>query len=313
MAAADVVAAPAASAEEEVDYEGLGEGYPLHINMIAGALAGISEHAVMFPVDVIRTRMQVLSATPAATYTGVAQALRQISSVEGAKTLWRGVASVILGAGPAHAVYFGTYEVVKEMTGGNRQGHQFASTAFAGASATIAADAFMNPFDVIKQRMQMHGSQHRSVVSCARSVYAREGLRAFYVSYPTTLAMTVPFTAVQFSVYEWAKKVINPEESYNPTSHAIAGGTAGAVAAAVTNPLDVAKTLLQTRGNSTDATIRNASGMLEAFKIIHSREGARGFLRGLSPRVLTFVPSNALCWLSYEGFRFFITQRQKGL
>jgi solute carrier family 25 iron transporter 28/37 len=189
---------------------------------------------------------------------------------------------------------------------------------------------------VIKQRMQMHGSQHRSVVSCARSVYAREGLRAFYVSYPTTLAMTVPFTAVQFSVYEWAKKVINPEESYNPTSHAIAGGTAGAVAAAVTNPLDVAKTLLQTRGNSTDATIRNASGMLEAFKIIHSREGARGFLRGLSPRVLTFVPSNALCWLvsrcgrcrrglvrgcaahalspqSYEGFRFFITQRQKGL
>jgi len=58
----------------------------------------------------------------------VAQALRQISSVEGAKTLWRGVASVILGAGPAHAVYFGTYEVVKEMTGGNRQGHQFAST-----------------------------------------------------------------------------------------------------------------------------------------------------------------------------------------
>jgi solute carrier family 25 iron transporter 28/37 len=40
--------------EEEVDYEGLGNNVPLHINMIAGALAGISEHALMFPVDVIR-------------------------------------------------------------------------------------------------------------------------------------------------------------------------------------------------------------------------------------------------------------------
>jgi len=297
--------------EEEVDYEGLGSNVPLHINMIAGSLAGISEHAVMFPVDVIRTRMQVLSATPAATYTGVLQAFNQISTVEGARALWRGVASVILGAGPAHAVYFGTYETVKEATGGNREGHQFASTAFAGASATIAADAFMNPFDVIKQRMQMHGSQHRSVLQCASSVYKQEGLRAFYVSYPTTLTMTVPFTAVQFSVYEWAKKVLNPSESYSPMTHVSAGAFSGAVAAAVTNPLDVAKTLLQTRGNSTDAQIRNASGMFEAFKIINAREGLKGFARGLSPRVLTFMPSNALCWLSYEGFRFFLNEQSK--
>ena len=42
--------------EEEIDYEGLGNNVPLHINMIAGSLAGISEHAVMFPVDVIRVR-----------------------------------------------------------------------------------------------------------------------------------------------------------------------------------------------------------------------------------------------------------------
>jgi solute carrier family 25 iron transporter 28/37 len=72
--------------------------------------------------------MQILSASPAATYTGVAQAMSRISSVEGARTLWRGVASVIMGAGPAHAVYFGTYEAVKDMTGGNERGHQFAST-----------------------------------------------------------------------------------------------------------------------------------------------------------------------------------------
>lgn len=150
---------------------------------------------------------------------------------------------------------------------------------------------------VIKQRMQIHGSTHRSVFTCASSVYRAEGLRAFYLSYPTTLTMTVPFTAVQFSVYEWAKKVLNPGNQYSPLTHAIAGGFSGAVAAAVTNPLDVAKTLLQTRGNSTDAEIRNASGMFEAFKIIKQREGYKGFARGLTPRVLTFMPSNALCWL----------------
>lgn len=68
--------------------------------------------------------------------------------------------------GPAHAVYFGTYEAVKQKLGGNvgSEHHPFAvgmasiifsavlyvnirPTATAGACATIASDALMNPFD----------------------------------------------------------------------------------------------------------------------------------------------------------------------
>lgn len=60
---------------------------------------------------------------------------------------------------------------------------------------------------VVKQRMQVHGSIYNSVSECFRSVYRAEGLSAFYVSYPTTLTMTVPFTAVQFSTYEFLKSV----------------------------------------------------------------------------------------------------------
>lgn len=40
---------------EEVDYEGLSTD-SIAINMLAGSLAGISEHAVMFPVDMIKVR-----------------------------------------------------------------------------------------------------------------------------------------------------------------------------------------------------------------------------------------------------------------
>ena len=103
-------------------------------------------------------------------YTGIGNAFTRISSTEGVRVLWRGVSSVIMGAGPAHAVHFGTYEAIKEVTGGNREGNanwlsaresppplQFCwkltsvdaagVLALAGASATIASDALMNPFD----------------------------------------------------------------------------------------------------------------------------------------------------------------------
>lgn len=155
--------------------------------------------------------------------------------------------------------------------------------------------------------MQLYGSGFSSVSQCARVLYREEGLRAFFVSYPTTLTMTVPFTAIQFATYEWAKKVLNPAETYSPVVHAISGGFAGATAAAFTNPLDVAKTLLQTRGCSNDTDIRNATRMSEAFRLIYHKEGWRGFWRGITPRIFTHMPSNALCWL----VRIMLTSRTK--
>ncbi|KAG8683892.1 Fe(2+) transporter [Ceratobasidium sp. 395] len=288
---------------DEVEYEALPSNAGLGVNMLAGAMAGISEHAVMFPIDSIKTRMQVITASDVAVYSSLGNAVQRIASTEGLRTLWRGVASVIMGAGPAHAVHFGTYEAVKELAGGNTGGHHPGATLFAGACATIASDALMNPFDVIKQRMQIKDSAFRSVLTCARTVYRNEGLTAFYISYPTTLTMSVPFTAVQFTAYESIKRILNPTDKYSPITHVTAGGLAGGIAAAITTPLDVAKTLLQTRGSSNDSQIRNARGMRDAFRIIYERNGLRGFSRGLTPRVVTFMPSNALCWLCYEFFK----------
>ncbi|KAL0579266.1 Fe(2+) transporter [Marasmius crinis-equi] len=293
---------------EEPDYESLPPNAGLAVNMFAGAMAGISEHAVMFPVDSIKTRMQVFTTSPVAVYSGVGNAFARISSTEGMRALWRGVWSVVLGAGPAHAVHFGTLEAVKEMMGGNEAGNQWLATSVAGASATTAADALMNPFDVIKQRMQVHKSEFRSVLTCARTVYQNEGLAAFYVSYPTTLAISIPFNAIQVTIYEQIKRALNPSHKYSPSTHMIAGAGAGAVAAALTTPLDVAKTMLQTRGTSLDPEIRNVSGMREAFGIIWRKEGLKGFARGMTPRVITTMPSTALCWLSYE---FFSSNAQK--
>ena len=71
----------------------------------------------------LQTRMQVFATSPGAMYTGLGNAFTRISSTEGVRVLWRGVSSVIMGAGPAHAVHFGTYEAIKEVTGGNREGN----------------------------------------------------------------------------------------------------------------------------------------------------------------------------------------------
>lgn len=158
--------------------------------------------------------------------------------------------------------------------------------------------------------MQLRDSTYRSARECARMVYAKEGITAFYISLPTTLAMSVPFQSIQFATYEYFRKVLNPRGEYDPKTHAIAGALAGAVASSVTTPLDVAKTLLQTRGQSHDPRVRNATGLWDAMAIIKQRYGLRGFFRGYKPRVLTHMPSAAISWSVYEYFKWFLDAQE---
>lgn len=220
--------------------------------MVAGSVAGCVEHTAMFPVDTLKTRMQArpACAAPQAASLGLRQVLRSVLKLEGLVGLYRGIAAMILGAGPAHAVYFSVYEVSKKMlSAGNPNNH--AAHATSGVLATVASDAVFTPMDMVKQRLQLRSSPYKGVMDCAKTVLREEGFRAFYASYRTTVLMNAPFTAVHFTTYEAAKRglmELSPERAGDDESlvvHATAGAAAGALAAGLTTPLDVVKTQLQ--------------------------------------------------------------------
>lgn len=313
----------------EVDYEALPEDASIVAHLSAGAFAGIMEHTVMYPIDSIKTRMQmVASGNPA---TSVILSISRISSTEGAYALWRGVSSVVVGAGPAHAVYFSVFEATKTMlvnrtTGSNSnkivtdESHPLIASG-AGIAATVASDALMTPFDVLKQRMQVgdkislqgatastntskvtntSGSKSVKLFRTAGSIYRREGLSAFYISYPTTLFTNIPFAALNFGFYEYLSSILNPDNTYNPYYHCVSGAIAGGIAAALTNPLDCIKTALQTRGISNNETMRSVNGFFSAAKALYRQGGMGAFGRGLRPRIIFNVPSTAISWTAYE-------------
>ena len=151
----------------------------------------------------------------------------------------------------------------------------------------------------------MAGSIHIGVFSCMKSIYRTEGIRAFYRSFSTQLLMNVPFQSLHFMVYEYMQNLTNRTRVYNPSAHIISGAVAGGVAAAVTNPLDVCKTLLNTQEASVLSS-RNKSeikGMRTAFLTIYNMRGFRGYMQGVRARVIYQMPSTAICWSVYEFFK----------
>ena len=298
------------SIAEEIDYEALPSHAPLHSQLLAGAFAGIMEHSLMFPIDALKTRVQAAGLNKAAS-TGMISQISKISTMEGSMALWKGVQSVILGAGPAHAVYFGTYEFCKArlISPEDMQTHQPMKTALSGTIATIAADALMNPFDTVKQRLQL--DTNLRVWNVTKQIYQNEGFAAFYYSYPTTLAMNIPFAAFNFMIYESASKFFNPQNSYNPLIHCLCGGISGATCAALTTPLDCIKTVLQVRGSETVSIeiMKDANTFGRASRAILEVHGSKGFWRGLKPRIVANIPATAISWTAYECAKHFLMKK----
>lgn len=287
-------------------HDGLGFGQW----MLAGSVAGMVEHMAMFPVDLVKTRMQMVQSSGGSAHRTVYKAFFHIVKKEGPLGLYRGIGAMGLGAGPAHAVYFAAYESLKEHLGGNRSGYHPFAHALAGAGATIASDAVFTPMDVVKQRLQLRHSPYHGTLDCIKKTMQEDGISAFYKSYRTTVVMNIPFTAVHFAAYEAGKNVladIYPQyaDEEHFLVHITAGGAAGALASAVTTPLDVIKTRLQCQGvNGSD---RYATGsVLAAARSIVKREGTKSLWRGMTPRILFHTPAAAICWSTYEAGKSFL-------
>ncbi|KAK2558424.1 Mitoferrin-2B [Acropora cervicornis] len=107
---------------EDSEYESL-PTEKATVHLAAGALAGVMEHCAMYPVDCVKTRMQSLRPHPNAKYRNIHHAFRSMMKKEGLFTPLRGMNVVALGAGPAHALYFSTYEAMKKFVNGNQTGY----------------------------------------------------------------------------------------------------------------------------------------------------------------------------------------------
>lgn len=151
----------------------------------------------------------------------------------------------------------------------------------------------------------MYNTPYRGVIHCGVTIFRQEGLHAFYRSYTIQLSMNIPFQVLHFIGYEFLQDMLNPSRSYDPLSHMISGGGAGAIAAAFTTPLDVARTFLNTHEQRKMlASEERMYGMMNTLVRIYQVKGVRGYFRGLSARVIYQVPSTALCWSVYEMFKY---------
>ncbi|KAI5289564.1 S-adenosylmethionine transporter [Ascosphaera aggregata] len=324
----------------------------------SGAVAGLTVDISLFPLDTIKTRLQKKSSTTSSSAPKPAAAISQ-SFQRTVRSIYAGLPSVLLGSAPGAASFFITYDGIKrkllpEDSGSGRRGEEssiswqrkFYVHSLASSMGEVAACAIRVPTEVIKQRAQagLFGGSSLAALkdilslrqplppapaSAAAAKFGKHAgksggmisvLRELYRGAGITIAREIPFTILQFTMWEGMKsayansqcekKQAQEDEKYiipaGPS--AVFGSIAGSIAAALTTPLDVVKTRVMLARRDGHDKIR----VVEVVKDITKEEGFYAFWKGIGPRVMWIGIGGAVFLGSYQSVSNFIERRQEG-
>ncbi|CAK5092350.1 unnamed protein product [Meloidogyne enterolobii] len=164
--------------------------------------------------------------------------------------IYKGIPAVALGSAPGSALFFISYSSCKELLNTKMAIKPTPLTdALSASIGEIFACVARVPTEIIKQRAQTN-PQKRPLQIFGELIKEGEGRRkkfkflAVYKGYFSTLFREIPFSFIEFPLWEFLKqkrrKLTNKE--CTPLESATCGSFAGLIAAGITTPLDVLKT-----------------------------------------------------------------------
>lgn len=274
-----------------------------------GPMATLLTRFVVYPMNLIKTQIQMQRRH--AVYNGTFDAFSKILRSEGPRGLYRGF-SVNSLAVLNSQLYVTIYELLRQYS----DQPTYLRELVAGGVSSFVAQTMAVPIDVVSQTLMVQGLpgakssyKAREIVSM---IYKNDGLRGFFRGYTVSLLTFVPSSAVWWLAYTNVRhfqigdshSVSHLSFAHNLANQGVAGIIAGAVAAVVTNPIDVVRTRIQTRRDFND--IRPQRKLREVIKQLFTEEGlVRGLTKGVTARILHTAPSSTLMILSYEAVKRF--------
>lgn len=284
------------------------------IQIASGGSAGFVEICLMHPLDVVKTRFQVQSNTVAEAdrYKSIVDCFRRMIRAEGFFSIYKGILPPILAETPKRAVKFFTFEQYKKVFRYSVKDTPV-SLSLAGLSAGLTEAVFVNPFEVVKVRLQTNKqvvSKQPSTFQVARSVYREGGLglRGLNLGLTSTMARNGAFNMVYFGFYFSVRDQLPKMESESLTFalRLLTGFTAGTLASCFNIPFDVAKSRIQSSGHLADTKYKTC---LQSVALVYREEGFRALYKGLVPKVLRLGPGGAVMLVVYEHMHEFLTKK----
>ncbi|CAG2101769.1 unnamed protein product [Medioppia subpectinata] len=176
-----------------------------------------------------------------------------------------------------------------------------------GGSAGMLATCFVQPLDLIKNRMQLSGEggkakEHKTSIHAIRAVIKNEGFSGLYVGLSAGLLRQASYTTVRLGVYASLFEKVSGDSGKPPGffTKAGIGMTAGAVGAFFGTPAEVSLIRMTSDGRLPLAERRGYKNVFDALIRITREEGVLTLWRGCIPTIGRAIVVNAAQLASYS-------------
>ncbi|KAF8488902.1 mitochondrial carrier [Gautieria morchelliformis] len=274
---------------------------PFAANFAAGAIAGVSEILTFYPLDVVKTRMQLETGKSSL---GLVGSLRSIVAQEGVGRLYRGLAPPLLLEAPKRAVKFAANDFWgKTFLSATGAATMTQSLSIATGCAAGATESFVVvPFELVKIRLQDKSSTYAGPIDVVKSIIKNDGLLGMYAGMEATFWRHLWWNGGYFgSIFQiralLPKAQTRGSELFN---NFIAGGVGGFVGTVLNTPFDVVKSRIQGAGKPLPGTLPKYNWTYPALGTILREEGPAALYKGFVPKVLRLAPGGGVLLLVVE-------------
>nr|XP_033476002.1 calcium-binding mitochondrial carrier protein SCaMC-2-A [Epinephelus lanceolatus] len=273
-------------------------------HLVAGGGAGAVSRTCTAPLDRLKVMMQVYGSRTnnMCILTGMMQMIKE----GGTRSLWRGNGVNIIKIAPESALKFMAYEQIKRLIGSEQETLHIAERFVAGSLAGVIAQSTIYPMEVLKTRLALRTTgQYSGIADCAKQIFRREGLSAFYKGYVPNMLGIIPYAGIDLAVYETLKNSYLQQYGTNSADPGIfvllACGTVSSTCGQLASyPLALVRTRMQAQA----ATEKNQQvTMTGLFRQIVQSEGPMGLYRGLAPNFLKVIPAVSISYVVYEQLK----------
>ncbi|KAL9191158.1 hypothetical protein ACHAXT_000864 [Thalassiosira profunda] len=261
--------------------------------MAAGCIAGGVEATAVWPMEFIKTQLQLRSQA-SLPYSGIVSGLSYYVRTDGFFSLYRGLAPTLLGSIPKAGIRFGLNALIKDnlrdKDGKLTPGKNFVAGLGAGVSEALIIVA---PVETVKTKCI---ELNRPFIDGFKHILATEGIGGVYQGAAATAMKQGSNQGLRFMWFNEYKRIVtnDGEKQLTPLMGLFGGMSAGCFSTLGNNPFDVVKTRMQ----GTQAS--QYANTLDCFKQILSKEGVSAFYAGIVPRLGRVVPGQGIIFMSFE-------------